>query len=350
MTCRGQTCEVGHLTTGRQAHPSVIRQSEDVQKPFAGDLLRHRGRGAARVAGCVLVPDRRQPVGRDRGVESAADDEPEVPGTLRPDEAGIRRRHQLLDHLQRWSRPRPRDQPAARTAARPATHPRGRGARVATSDTRSRSQRSGGAVRDPSRDTTPSGDPPVAVAKLRLQPVVLINAIASQTPAIAVGRGVSARGQGRPARQDRSRRHGSAPRRRSPRCRPAQAGARAAHIVVDAMQPTKSPARRALLRLHQLKQSPNDSAVRAASRPADLDILSGLPDPLGSTRTSCGSHSRVSCGASGESSSRRRRRAAWNATSAAQRPAASGPTAPPAVPRRRDGGWRCCRWPPKRRR
>ena len=105
MTCRGQTCEVGHLATGRQAHPSVIGQTEDVQQPFAGDLLRHRGRGATRVAGRVLVPDRRQPVGRDRRVESAADDEAEVPGTLRPDEAGIRRRDQLLDHLQRWSRP-----------------------------------------------------------------------------------------------------------------------------------------------------------------------------------------------------------------------------------------------------
>ena len=50
----------------------------------------------------------------------------------------------------------------------------------------------------------------VAVAKLRLEPVVLIKAIASQTPAIAGRRAVSVRRQGRAPRQDRSQRHASA--------------------------------------------------------------------------------------------------------------------------------------------
>jgi hypothetical protein len=61
--------------------------------------------GLRRAATAILIPDRRQPVGSDRRVQTAADDEPEVPGTLRPDKAGIRRRDQLLDHFQRWSRP-----------------------------------------------------------------------------------------------------------------------------------------------------------------------------------------------------------------------------------------------------
>ena len=134
MTCGGEAREVGHLATGRQAHPCVIGQAEDVQEPLAGDLLRHRRRGATQVAGRVLVPDRRQPVGSDRRVETAADDEAEVPGTLRPDEAGIRRRDQLLDHLQR----RLRD-PSSR-ATRSAE-------RSSSSDASARTGRSGSDVR-----------------------------------------------------------------------------------------------------------------------------------------------------------------------------------------------------------
>ena len=105
MTCGSEAREVGHLAAGRQPYPCVIGQAEDVQEPFAGDLLRHRGRGATRVGGPVLVPHRCQPVGSDRRVEGAADDEPEIAGTLRPNETGIRCCDQFLDHLQRWPRP-----------------------------------------------------------------------------------------------------------------------------------------------------------------------------------------------------------------------------------------------------
>ena len=105
MACGGEAREVRHLATGRQAHTCVLGQAEELQKPLASDLLRDRRGGANRITTPVLVPDRRQPVGSDRRVETTADDEAEVPGALRVDEAGTRRRNQLLDHLQRWLRP-----------------------------------------------------------------------------------------------------------------------------------------------------------------------------------------------------------------------------------------------------
>jgi len=71
----------------------------------------------------------------------------------------------------------------------------------------------------------------VAVAKLRLEPVVLIKAIASQTPAIAGRRAVSVRRQGRAPRQIGANATRRLARRRSPRCDPAQSGPRTARIV-----------------------------------------------------------------------------------------------------------------------
>jgi hypothetical protein len=104
MACGGKAREVGHLAPGRQAHPGVVGQAEEIQEPLADDLLRNRRRRADRVAAPILVPYRRQPVGCDRRVETTADDEAKVPRALRPDEAGIRRRDQLLDHPRCWQR------------------------------------------------------------------------------------------------------------------------------------------------------------------------------------------------------------------------------------------------------
>jgi hypothetical protein len=104
MAGGGKAGEVGHLTPARQAHTRPRRQAEEIQEPLADGLLRDRRRGADGEAAPVLVPHRCQPVGGDRRIETATDDKPEVSGTLRPDEAGIRRRDQLLDHLQRRSR------------------------------------------------------------------------------------------------------------------------------------------------------------------------------------------------------------------------------------------------------
>ena len=93
--------------------------------------------------------------------------------------------------------------------------------------------------------TIVGGDWDVAGARLRLEPVVLINAIASQTPAIA--------GQGLSRSADRGGHRAKIgaiatrrlARRRSARCGPAQAGPRTARIVIDAMRLTESPARTA---------------------------------------------------------------------------------------------------------
>jgi hypothetical protein len=144
---------VGHLATGHQAHSCVIRQAEDVQEPVARELLHHRGGGATRVGCPVLVPDRGQPIGSDRRVETPADDESEVSGTLRPDAAGFAA---ATNSSITSSAGRDRSSRPTRSAARRATLLRGRGALATSSGTRPRSQRCGGAVRGPSRDTTAS--------------------------------------------------------------------------------------------------------------------------------------------------------------------------------------------------
>ena len=105
MARRGEAGEVGHLATGGQAHPCVSRQAEEVQQPLTRDLLRNGCRRTDREAAPVLVPHRRQPVGGDRRVQGAPDDEAEVPRALRPHQTGIRSRSQLLDHLERGPRP-----------------------------------------------------------------------------------------------------------------------------------------------------------------------------------------------------------------------------------------------------
>ena len=97
----GEPGEVGHRRPGREPDGRAGGQPERLQHPALGDRLDRRRRGRARAREPVLVPGGGQPVGRQRGGQRAAGDEPEV---ARPG-AGDGRRpgggDQPLDHLDR---------------------------------------------------------------------------------------------------------------------------------------------------------------------------------------------------------------------------------------------------------
>jgi hypothetical protein len=93
-----------HLGAGYESDRRIRGQSEQLADPLAHDLLDDRRRRSGDVEPGVLVPCRREPVGGERGREAAADDEAEVPPARNRDEAGLRRRGQLLDDLFRVER------------------------------------------------------------------------------------------------------------------------------------------------------------------------------------------------------------------------------------------------------
>ena len=79
--------------------PASRGQPEQLQQPPARDLLHHRrGRRGDRAEG-VLVPRRREPVGRQRRRQRAAGHEPEVARARRGDEPRRRVARERLDHL-----------------------------------------------------------------------------------------------------------------------------------------------------------------------------------------------------------------------------------------------------------
>ena len=89
VTRRGQRGEVGHLSAGDEADAGRARQVEELEQPFAGDVLDDRGRGRGGVDAGVLIPGAGQPVGRERDRKTAADDEAEVARTGAGDEAAV---------------------------------------------------------------------------------------------------------------------------------------------------------------------------------------------------------------------------------------------------------------------
>ncbi len=104
VTGRRERGEVGHGGAGHEADARAVRQPEERHEPRCGDLLRDRGGRRDGIEPGVLVPRARQPIGRERRGQAAADDEPEIawPGTA--DQARVGRGRQLLDDSRRIGR------------------------------------------------------------------------------------------------------------------------------------------------------------------------------------------------------------------------------------------------------
>ncbi len=78
VSCRGQAGDVPHLASGHEGERRVLRQPEQLPEPGTGHLFDDGCGRAAHVRPGALVPDGREPVGRDGGREASADHEPEI--------------------------------------------------------------------------------------------------------------------------------------------------------------------------------------------------------------------------------------------------------------------------------
>ena len=89
VASRGETRHVCHLAPGDEGERRGRRDPEQLLEPLARDLLDDRRRRAADDEARVLIPRRRQPVGREGGRERPADDEAEVAPARHADDAGL---------------------------------------------------------------------------------------------------------------------------------------------------------------------------------------------------------------------------------------------------------------------
>ena len=88
----GERSHVRQLAAGDEPGGDAVGQAEQLAQPGERDLL-HDGRaGPPATRPRVLVPGRRQPVGRERGRQRATDHEPEVASARHRDDTGLRLR------------------------------------------------------------------------------------------------------------------------------------------------------------------------------------------------------------------------------------------------------------------
>ena len=101
VTGRGETGEVSHLPAGDESERGALGQAEQLLQPSSGDLLDDSRRGRRERQTGVLIPGRREPVGRDCRRNGPADDEAEEPSARRGQQARIGVASKLLDDLER---------------------------------------------------------------------------------------------------------------------------------------------------------------------------------------------------------------------------------------------------------
>ena len=104
MSCGGEGHHVRRLAAGDERDRDAGRQAEQLREPGASDLLDDRRRRAGDVDAGVLVPGRRQPVGRQRGRNATADDEAEVAAAGHTDESVVGGARELGDDRARIRR------------------------------------------------------------------------------------------------------------------------------------------------------------------------------------------------------------------------------------------------------
>ena len=99
VTTGGDPGEVRHRAACGEPEAGILRQAERLEHPAPGDLLRHRGGGAADVQARDLIPGAGQPVRPERGRQRPTDHEAEVARTAQRDQSRLRRVRQLLHDL-----------------------------------------------------------------------------------------------------------------------------------------------------------------------------------------------------------------------------------------------------------
>ena len=91
MARGGERGDIRHVGAGDEADARVAREPQQIDQPFAGDLLRDRCRRRHHVQPRVLIPRRRQPLGGRRRGQRAAGHEPEIPRACCRDHARLDR-------------------------------------------------------------------------------------------------------------------------------------------------------------------------------------------------------------------------------------------------------------------
>ena len=101
VPCGGECSHVRHLTAGGDRERGARREAEQVLEPLADDHLESGDRWPEWPEAGALVPDRRQPIGRDRGGKSAAGHVSEVATARGRDHSRLDGACKLLDHAER---------------------------------------------------------------------------------------------------------------------------------------------------------------------------------------------------------------------------------------------------------
>ncbi len=99
MTRCGEARHVRELAARDERERRRPGDAEQVLEPLARNLLDHGGRRTADDEACVLVPRRREPVGRERGRQRSSDHEPEVAPARNGDDASLRGIREGFDDL-----------------------------------------------------------------------------------------------------------------------------------------------------------------------------------------------------------------------------------------------------------
>ena len=115
------TCAIWQPVTNPAGH--AVGQAEQLAQPGERHLLHHRRARPGGDEARVLVPGRRQPVGRERRRQRAADHEAEVASARHRDDARLRPGDQLRDDLRRLAA---RSRAAGRREPRAAPRPKRR--------------------------------------------------------------------------------------------------------------------------------------------------------------------------------------------------------------------------------
>src|SRR5689334_3712362 len=98
MTCRRQTDHVRHLRTGHEREARARGQAEEVLEVAPGHFFDHAGSRAARVNPGILVPGRREPIGRESGWEAAANHPGEESPARVADQSTLDVLREVVDH------------------------------------------------------------------------------------------------------------------------------------------------------------------------------------------------------------------------------------------------------------
>src|SRR5262249_58591583 len=99
MASRGQTRQMGHLGARDEGEARSLRQAEQFFEPSSSHLFEAGFGGSAGMDGCVLIPNRCQPVGCERRRQRSSNDPAKKAAACTADYSAFAITHQIIDHL-----------------------------------------------------------------------------------------------------------------------------------------------------------------------------------------------------------------------------------------------------------